>query len=613
MAALLAAGCAKEQAARPEAEIPAADGKVVFRAGFESVDTRSTLTHIADYLWAADDEIAVWNGSAFETIPLTAGAGTATGTFSGTMEGTPSTVAVYPASIAKGLDGNTLTVELPSEYDYSLQGIRMPLIATLEGTGDLVFRHLGAVVKVDVANLPADATNLRVEVSGQVNGTFSADLSQDDPVLLSGSAQEGENSVVVHFNPGALTDASFLLPLPVISSGSCSVAVWAQAAETPIIQKTLSSFTTQRGELKILPAFTCKKGGTVTGDTIWTGSCDFGVSWGIAMSDLCYGTYDWSSVSAGTCVVAEVEQGSADTQWKLGLRLGMSWGELPDKVMYSMCQGDTEISVPLTQDNIDALAANGGLLFVGYNVTLKKVRLVEYPEPSKVTIWEGTATMDNNWNGSMIDLTWGKYDFSQIAPGTILRLTVETDPAYDYWQLRLQSAATGWPVLPDHPLYNLYASQTYLDVTLTEANINALATQNGLIVAGCNYTLKKLELVSYSPVKPETVLWTGNWHCGFYEGLEDFCWGRFNWDTVKAGQTLYFYLALDEGIDYGALQVKHGLNWAALPEPVEIGMAPGHPSPLAVKLSAVNLADIQANGGMLISGAYYTLSKVTIR
>ena len=611
IAALLAAGCAKEQA-RPE--IPAMDGNVVFHAGFESFDTRSTLTHVADYLWEEGDEIAVWNGSAFETIPLTAGAGTAAGTFSGTMEGTPSTVAVYPASVAKGLEGNTLTVALPAEYDYSSQRILMPLVAKL-GDGDaLEFRPLGSVVKVDVADIPADAVSIRFAASAQLNGTISADLSQENPVLSAGTAQDGNSSVMVHFTAGSMKEASFLIPVPVISSGSCDVAVWDQAGDTPLAQKAMSSgFSTRRGELKMLPAFSCGKSGSITGNAIWTGSFAFDTSWGGAMADLAYGAYDWSSVKAGTRLVAEVEQGSAAAEWKLGLREGTGWAELPDKVMFTMCEGDTEISVPLTQTNIDALAANGGLVIVGYNVTLKKLSLVEYPPVHAVTIWEGTATMDNNWNGAMTALTWGAYDFSQVAVGTILRLTVETDPAYDYWQLRLQSAESGWPVLPDHPLYNLYASQTELDVPLTEANLNALSTQNGLIVAGCNYTLKKLELVSFAPAKPETVLWTGSWHNGFYDGLEDFCWGRFDWNTVKAGQTLYFYLALDEGKDYGVLQVKHGQDWGALPEPVEIGMGPGHASPLAVTLSETNLADIRANGGMLISGAYYTLSKVTIK
>lgn len=120
----------------------------------------------------------------------------------------------------------------------------------------------------------------------------------------------------------------------------------------------------------------------------------------------------------------------------------------------------------------------------------------ECPEwvSNETFIWEGSVYI--SWSG-MTDLSWGGYDWSTVAPGTILTAHVELDPAYDYWQIRF-AKGNGWSSLPTGLELGdnipMEPGTTEFGITLSEADLDELVNQGGLVMTGTNFTLTGLSL-----------------------------------------------------------------------------------------------------------------------
>lgn len=228
---------------------------------------------------------------------------------------------------------------------------------------------------------------------------------------------------------------------------------------------------------------------------IWSGSWDCG-AWG-GNQDLAWGGFDWSSVdlSAGNVsLVFEVVQDSSAEWWQLALRHGDSWGELPVPVMVDMEAGQTIVEVPLTQEMLDDLIANGGLVLTGCNYTLLKVS-IKTVIPMDTVIWEGEFTLA--WNG-MSDLSWGGYDWSSVSAGTVLTAYFK-DVTADA-QLRFGNGS--WAALPGTLQYEpkegniaIAGGDTSFSITLTEEDVDMLTGSGGLVMTGTGLTLTKLTIL----------------------------------------------------------------------------------------------------------------------
>lgn len=111
------------------------------------------------------------------------------------------------------------------------------------------------------------------------------------------------------------------------------------------------------------------------------------------------------------------------------------------------------------------------------------------------------------------------------------------------------------------------------------------------------------------------VIWSGSWDCGNWSGNEDLSWGKYDWSSVdlSAGAvSLVFELEQDFSAGWWQLSLRHGDGWGELPEQVFVDMTSGQ-TVVEVPLTQVNLDDLIANGGLIITGCSYTLKKVTLR
>ena len=109
------------------------------------------------------------------------------------------------------------------------------------------------------------------------------------------------------------------------------------------------------------------------GDSIWEGS--FACSDWNGNQDLAWGGYDWSSVKAGQTLFFHMTPTVEDgTWWCISLRHGTNWGALAG-VPGQYDSPESPMGVKLTQEIIDDLVANSGLIVTGTGYTLTKVSL----------------------------------------------------------------------------------------------------------------------------------------------------------------------------------------------------------------------------------------------
>ena len=110
-------------------------------------------------------------------------------------------------------------------------------------------------------------------------------------------------------------------------------------------------------------------------------------------------------------------------------------------------------------------------------------------------------------------------------------------------------------------------------------------------------------------------IWEGeaalNW-----SGMQDLAWGGYDWSTVKPGTVLTAYFTLAEA-DYWQVRFGNG-SWASLPSGLEVApgegnipMTPGT-TYYAIKLTAADIDMLVNQGGLVMTGANYTLTKLTL-
>ena len=222
-------------------------------------------------------------------------------------------------------------------------------------------------------------------------------------------------------------------------------------------------------------------------------------------------------------------------------------------------------------------------------------------------IWNGSFTCDN-WNGNQ-DLAWGSYDWSTVKPGMLLRFEMEPTVAEGSWWCISLRHGTSWGALAGVP--GQYDSpESPLDVELTQEILDDLIANSGLVITGTGFILKQVSLVE--DLRYGTNIWTGSFVCDSWNGNQELAWGGFDWSTATVGQTLFFHMTptVEEGA-WWCISLRHGDSWGALAGVP--GQYDSPESPMGVKLTQEILDDLKANGGLVITGTGYELTKVSLK
>ena len=112
------------------------------------------------------------------------------------------------------------------------------------------------------------------------------------------------------------------------------------------------------------------------GDAIWQGEF-IGDSWSVGCQDLAWdGAAIWATVPAGkTLFLHATSILEPDEWWCLQPRHGANWGKLPASVPEQFDAPEGPVSFVLTQEVLDDLVANNGLVITGYGYKLTKISL----------------------------------------------------------------------------------------------------------------------------------------------------------------------------------------------------------------------------------------------
>ncbi len=225
-----------------------------------------------------------------------------------------------------------------------------------------------------------------------------------------------------------------------------------------------------------------------------------------------------------------------------------------------------------------------------------------------MTIWEGMWDC-GAWGGNQ-DLAWGGYDWSQVPVGAKLTFYMTPTVADSEWWCISLRHATGWGNLVGVPGQYDSPADGILEVTLTRETLDDLIAENGLVITGANYVLNKVTIEW--EISLETIILQNDWQCAGWGGNQDLAWGAYDWSTVKAGQTLRFYMTPTVADDkWWCISLRHATGWGNL-----VGVPDQYDSPenglVEVVLTQETIDDLIANNGLVITGDGFILNKVTI-
>jgi hypothetical protein len=108
-----------------------------------------------------------------------------------------------------------------------------------------------------------------------------------------------------------------------------------------------------------------------------------------------------------------------------------------------------------------------------------------------------------------------------------------------------------------------------------------------------------------------TPIWSAGFDCSGWNGNQDLAWGGYDWASVQPGMILRFELESTKPAgDWWCISLRHGDSWGAL------AGVPGQydtpESPLDVVLTKEILDDLVANGGLVITGDGFHLSRICL-
>ena len=245
------------------------------------------------------------------------------------------------------------------------------------------------------------------------------------------------------------------------------------------------------------------------------------------------------------------------------------------------------------------------------NYSVESDKISMYSEAPEYSIWAGSFTI-GNWDGGMQELAWGGFDWSTVKPGQVLTVYLKPDMSAGWSQIRLGNGS--WQALPGTADVNdLTAEDTKFSVTLTQAMIDEMVANGGLVICGAYFTVTKITLSIL-----ETTIWSGSTALGGWTGsVGDLSWGGYDWSQVAVGTTLKLYYEVDPSVGYINIRFGNG-SWVALPSTAgwgNDGNASPDPSETSIKtvLTEADLEQLNNAGGLVICGAGIICKKIVLQ
>lgn len=228
-ALLLTTSCIKEDLDSSIKEIPGETASIVAtlepatKADIDGVDGSFTWSDGDKFgLWCATGTVAGVVGGVYDAATLQSGAGTDEAVFTVNLSGYRDRFAIFPwddrvAANTGGGDGMPLYVNLPVKYT-NLAHTPMPMVAENMAGEKVEFRHVGALLRLTLRNLPANVKHIKINTGENITGNFQVDtLSKLEPVISVGSASGSNGTTLTYSFTTALPtggEVTLDVPLP---------------------------------------------------------------------------------------------------------------------------------------------------------------------------------------------------------------------------------------------------------------------------------------------------------------------------------------------------------------------------------------------------------------
>ena len=176
-------------------------------------DTKAAISDVGAFSWTAGDKVAVWDAQSGTFDEFTVQQSGASSTITGTgLADANYTKAYYPASVATAGENS---IVWPDSYESAAVAAKSFPMMALNDNGTLNFKHLGALLKVTITDLPSNVSALVFTATNKgVSGELAVDgTDADHPFCAVGNS----SSSIVIANADAETDEDdtiFYLPLP---------------------------------------------------------------------------------------------------------------------------------------------------------------------------------------------------------------------------------------------------------------------------------------------------------------------------------------------------------------------------------------------------------------
>ena len=315
-------------------EVPVTEHTIL--AVIENDQTRTSVTDEGVFSWSAGDQ--VWlhttNGSVVGT--LSSGAGTSSAQFTyGAYFGSMTGKAVYPYNAGHAVSENELSIVLPASYDLGsgLSNTNAAMYGVNVG-GTIKFNHLAGVMRFKFKDVPAGVNKFTITLDKKINGTFTADLTADYPVIeTSSSSTASEKTITLNFNAlSAKSDICVYVPLPIGTYNSLELGLYDDGQSVWTYSNTVTN-TISRKTLKLMPTVTM--GGSIGGE-IEGGVADLSAN-GTANSYIVSsaGSYKFSTVK-GNSNESVGAVASAEVLWEsFGTDVTPNVGDLVKNAVYT--------------------------------------------------------------------------------------------------------------------------------------------------------------------------------------------------------------------------------------------------------------------------------------
>ncbi|MFV0592186.1 MAG: IPT/TIG domain-containing protein [Draconibacterium sp.] len=184
-----------------------------------------------------------------------------------------------------------------------------------------------------------------------------------------------------------------------------------------------------------------------------------------------------------------------DGYWGMGPNWAITDNAKKNVIVFSaedLSAGYVDVDFSVFHDENDNPWWDGKMMFNADGVIVSSISLiVDYSAPTP--IWEGTFDI-GSWAGNQ-DLAWGGFDWSTVKAGQTLYFTFTINAGNEWGCLSLRRGKD-WGNLPGAGSVQIDfgPSDTQGTYTLTQADIDELVANNGLVITGANLTLTKVAL-----------------------------------------------------------------------------------------------------------------------